>query len=394
MIETVPELHDVLVIGGGPVGATLSLYLRRSGLRVTVLEARESDATPDKRALALSHGSRQALDELDVWKRLTSFANPIAAIHVSQRYGLGRAVLRAQDAKQDALGYILPHDVLCAALDQELRNSSDIEVLYGSRAESIKADADKVVVQYRCHDEVKALHARFVVLADGGRSVEYLPELKREVKDYGQHAVVANVTCEVDHFNMAYERFTPQGPVALLPNGEKSFVLVWTASEAEATALRDVEPSVFLKKLHAHFGDRVGKFLEVSGRLTFPLRLSYVRPVTTQRLAVIGNAAQTLHPVAGQGFNMGMRDAQELASIIRGTLPDQLGLEPMLAKYRRARRSDTLGGIAFTDFLVRTFSNDIPGLGLIRGAGIALLDFAPPLKRYLVEKMSFGVRTR
>lgn len=384
---------DILVIGGGPVGATLALALRGYGLAVTVLEARAPGVnSSDPRALALSQGSRLILQRLGVWASLESSATPIETIHVSQRGRLGRTVLHASDEGQEALGYVLPYAALSAAVDHALTGADDIAVEYGARALALEAAAQETLVRYECDGATQELRSRLAVLADGGRGLSELPGMKREVREYGHCAVVAHVECELPHDNIAYERFTPEGPLALLPAGERGFALVWTADPERAALLCQIETQEFLERLHRHFGDRVGKFLEIGGRAAFPLKLSTLRPVVAPHLAVIGNAAQTLHPVAGQGFNLGLRDAWELAGVIQNTAREQIGGEAMLAHYQARRRSDTGGGIFFTDFLVRAFSNDFPGFGAARGTGLALVELLAPAKHFVTRKMSFGAR--
>jgi 2-octaprenyl-6-methoxyphenol hydroxylase len=383
--------QDVLIVGGGPVGATLALALRDTGLSVTVLEARPAGITStDLRTLALSEGSRQILQRLGVWDVLAPAATPIETIHVSQSGRLGRSILRATDEGQAALGYVLPYAALANALDAKLAEVEAVRVVNQACATAIERATAHSTIHFKCHEDDIQISARLAVIADGGRGLGDLPGMKREVREYGHSAVVGHVTCEFDHANTAYERFTPEGPVALLPDGACSFALVWTVAPAQAEILCGLDESVFLARLHAHFGDRVGRFLTVSGRAAFPLKLSTLRPVTAPHLAVIGNAAQTLHPVAGQGFNLGLRDAWELALTIRDMSPETLGEAAMLARYRARRKSDTGGGILFTDFLVRTFSNDFPGLGHVRGAGLALVELVHPLKRFVARKMSFG----
>jgi 2-octaprenyl-6-methoxyphenol hydroxylase len=387
------ERHDILIVGGGPVGATLALALRGYGHAVTLLEARKRDVgARDARTLALSQGSRLILQRLGVWNELAPLATPIETIHVSQRGRFGRTILRAEDERQEALGYVLSYAALSDALERALAETQEIAVQYGARAVELKSSEDEAVVNLELDGKMSAVSARFVVLADGGRSLKELPGMKRETREYGHSALVAHVECELPHGNIAYERFTPLGPVALLPEGEHGFALIWTANPEEAERLRSLPEVEFLEDLYRHFGDRVGKFIEVHGRATFPLQLSTLRPVVAQRLAVIGNAAQTLHPVAGQGFNLGLRDAWELARIARKTPADDIGSAGMLTQYQTQRRMDTGGGIFFTDFLVRAFSNDIPGLGPTRGAGLAVLDMLAPAKHFVARKMSFGAK--
>jgi 2-octaprenyl-6-methoxyphenol hydroxylase len=201
---------------------------------------------------------------------------------------------------------------------------------------------------------------------------------------------VTKVTAELPHNNIAYERFTPQGPMALLPNGETGFSLVWTGLQSNIHAVSRLDDLTFLKQVHEAFGDRVGQFLSVEKRLCFPLILSTLKPATAPHLAVIGNAAQTMHPVAGQGFNVGLRDAWTLAGLIVNTPPKNWGDAAMLANYSQARKRDTRGGILFTDLLVNVFGNEIIGLQAIRGAGLGALELLKPAKSFLVNKMSFG----
>lgn len=384
------ESPDILIVGGGPVGATLALLLRESGFAVTVLESRLPGAkNSDPRALALSEGSRQLLHRLGVWSALQAMSTPIETIHVSQRGSLGRTVLHAADIGQPALGYVLPYAGLSQALDEALQHA-DVKVWHGCRAEAVESAPDAAMVRFSRDDRTQELSTRLLVLADGGRSPVSIPGLQRTVHDYGQSALVGLVTSDQAHGCVAYERFTPQGPVALLPDGEDTFALVWTMTPNEAETLGVLPEVDFLLRLQAHFGERAGCFVAVCDRATFPLKLSYVRPVTAPHLVVIGNAAQTLHPVAGQGFNLGLRDAWELGLMIHSCTAADLGGAAMLETYRRRRRYDTMGGMRFTDFLVRAFSNDIPGLGFLRGTGLGLLELLPPARRFVARRMSFG----
>jgi 2-octaprenyl-6-methoxyphenol hydroxylase len=385
--------YDILVVGGGPVGATLALGLRGYGHSVALLEARYTNAgMRDPRTLALSQGSRLILECLGVWPELAPHATPITTIHVSQRGHFGRTILRASDEHQEALGYVLSYADLSAALDRALAESPEIAISYGARAQALEIANDCAVVSIEQDGTIHKLNARLAVIADGGRSLNELPGMKRETKEYAHSALVGHVECELPHGNIAYERFTPLGPVALLPEGERGFALVWTADPAAAERLCAIPEPEFLEELHRHFGDRVGNFLNIRERATFPLRLSTLRPVVGPHLAVIGNAAQTLHPVAGQGFNLGLRDAWELAGIARNIPSEAMGGSDMLRQYQSGRRMDTSGGIFFTDFLVRTFSNDIPGLGVVRGAGLAMLDMLGPARHFVARKMSFGAK--
>ena len=382
----------VIIVGGGPVGATLALTLQHKGIAVTMLEARtERAAYQDQRALALSYGSRAILEKLGVWKKLESQATAINTIHISQRGSFGRSLLRAQDHDLPSLGYVLSYGVLAQALDEALADFQGLKVIYEAEATHIEPSSENATVTFNHASVSKQLSSTLLVLADGGRSLGDISGIRRATKMYGHDALVTKVQCELPHDNIAYERFTPMGPVALLPNGE-DFSLVWTGKQAEVAEVMALNDAEFLSQLHQHFGDRVGRFLSVGKRLTFPLKLSYLNPVTAPHLVVIGNAAQTMHPVAGQGFNVGLRDAYELAQQIAQTAPEDLGQDSMMRGYQQGRKTDTKRGLIFTDFLVNLFSNDIVGVSGLRGMSLGMLDLLKPVKSRLVSKMSFGSR--
>lgn len=384
---------EILIVGGGPVGATLALALQAKGIVVTMLEARAQCAShEDQRALALSYGSRLILERLGLWAELESKATAIDTIHISQRGSLGRTRLQAKDHQQPALGYVLSYGALSASLDGALAKFSDVSVRYSAEATAIVPGPDFTSVSYKQAGAMHSQNSILAVLADGGRSLADIPGLNSETKHYGHDALVTKVQCELPHDNIAYERFTPAGPMALLPNGARDFSLVWTGKAEAIQQLQELDDEIFLQSLHEHFGDRVGCFLKVGKRMSFPLKLSYLKPVTAPHLVVIGNAAQTMHPVAGQGFNVGLRDAWELADIIAATPPAEWGSETMLRSYQQTRKADTKGGILFTDFLVNVFSNGVIGLSGLRSTGLGLLDVLQPAKQRLVSKMSFGSR--
>jgi len=377
-------VNSVLVVGAGPVGAVCALALQQQGIAARVLEAQPADARADTRTLALSHGSRLILDRLGVWEKLAD-VTPITRIHISQRGALGVTRLSAAELEVPALGYVLSYAALTAALKQALREA-DIAVEYGVAADRIQSTADAATLHTA---DGRTLAAPLVAVADGGRG-DSAPAPKFE-RDYDQMAVVCDVETELPHASQAFERFTPEGPAALLPKGDR-YALVWTASNADAERIAALPDAEFLAALQCHFGGRQGLFLQAGPRKTFPLRLAWTGSEAAERVVRIGNAAQTLHPVAGQGFNIGLRDAWELASLCGDTPAGEIGSAAMLAAYARGRRADVLGGLGFTDFLVRTFSNDIAPLRHARGLGLLALEALPPLKRFVARRMMFGAR--
>ncbi len=375
-------MKPVLIVGAGPVGAVCALALQQQGIAAQVLEAQPEDARVDTRTLALSHGSRLILERLGVWAQLDD-ATPITRIHISQRGALGVARLSAEEVNVPALGYVLPYASLTAALKRALADAG-IAVDYGVAVTRIESGSETASL----HAADGRVHAApLVVVADGGRG-ETAP-VPRFERDYDQMAVVCDVETELPHAGQAFERFTPEGPAALLPK-KNQYALVWTASNADAQRIAALSDSEFLAALYRHFGGRQGLFLQASPRKTFPLKLAWTGSEAAARVVRIGNAAQTLHPVAGQGFNIGLRDAWELASLCGDTAASGIGSAAMLAAYTRGRRADVFGGLGFTDFLVRTFSNDIGLLRHARGLGLLALETLPPLKTFVARRMMFG----
>lgn len=381
---------DLAIVGGGPVGAALALALADSGLSVTVLEARTETVVRDPRAIALSQGTRLILDRLGVWPRLEPAATAITRIHVSQRGAPGETLLTATEAGVPALGYTVEYGDLYAALAGGLETSG-ARVIRGARVSRVLPSAGCGLVTYGLaggHSPAPQLTARLIVLADGGRG---LPAEQQQVKDYGSDAVVCNVRTEQPHDHLAYERFTPDGPMALLPLGE-AYALVWTGPRAAMDEVLQLPEVAFLDRLHAAFGNRQGRFLAAGPRGRFPLRLITARVAERPGLVRIGNAAQTLHPVAGQGFNLGLRDAWHLAQCVLDHRPEELGGQPFLGRYQASRRWDVGGGVAMTDLLVSSFLGDAFVPRVLRGAALTLLDVLPPLKTAFARKMMFGVQ--
>ena len=376
--------HDLVIVGGGPVGAALAIALSGSGYDVLLLEARpQLDMAGDGRTLAMSYGSRLTLQRLGAWSRVEP-ATPIRSIHVSQRGGFGRALLSADDVGLPALGYVVSHGRLQKALA-----TSGAAPQAGASVDDIELSTDHVAIRFRRGDEEHAVRARLLVIADGGASLGKRAGAAIKVRDYRQDAIVATVATSKPHGYRAFERFTGDGPVALLPFEER-YALVWTATPEAAARITGLNDRSFLERLQTHFGDRAGRFLSVAVRARFPLALKYAANPVLPRSVLLGNAAQSLHPIAGQGFNLGLRDAWELADLLLHRDDLDPGSAACLAAYRSARRLDRMAGIAVTDSLVRIFSNDFAPLRAARGAGLALLDIAPPIKRAFMQRMIFG----
>jgi 2-octaprenyl-6-methoxyphenol hydroxylase len=382
------DVADLAIVGGGPVGAALALALSDSGLTVIVLEARESGPrAADPRPLALSYGSRLILERLGVWHALAP-ATPIERIHISQQGGFGRVALSAAEARLPALGYVVDYLRLHAALDATLRGTG-ARYLAGATVSTISSDhRGASTIEFTAQGAAKTLAAQLVVIADGG-ALGRTTNVK--TIDYRQSALTARVSAELPHRNTAFERFTADGPLALLPSGDE-LAVVWTTRPERAQTLCELPASEFLAHLQRQFGARLGAFTKVGARSLFPLVLKYATDVAQPGTILIGNAAQTLHPVAGQGFNLGLRDAWELAEEAMHWGREGIGSAAMLRAYRARRLLDRRGGMWFTHSLVRLFSNDVAPLKFARGAGLTLLGCIPPAKNFVVRRMTFGAR--
>jgi 2-octaprenyl-6-methoxyphenol hydroxylase len=378
--------HDILIVGGGPVGAALALALESSGLSVLLVDASGAGARDeDPRTLALSYGSRLILERLGVWDDVTP-ATPIASIHVSHRGAFGRAALSAAEGGLPALGYVVPYAALQRALIAGRQRAAHVTLAAHARATRVEADAESVRVEFEDNGSNRAVRAQLAVIADGGATSQALTRVN--VRDYGQSAIAANVLTARPHGNSAFERFTAAGPLALLPR-EEGYALVWTVSPETARELCALPGKAFLAQLQTAFGGRAGTFTEVSARVHFPLALRVAESPTAARTVLLGNAAQTLHPVAGQGLNLGLRDAWELGECIQSH-PGDPGRSEVLAAYARRRWRDRAGEILLTDTLVRVFSNNHFPLRWLRGCGLTFLDSLPPIKRAFMQQMMFG----
>jgi 2-octaprenyl-6-methoxyphenol hydroxylase len=384
-------LHDLAIVGAGPVGATLALALADGDLDLVVLDARaQGESLRGDRTLALSHGARLILERQGVWSELAATpggVTPITDIDISQAGGFGTARLAASEHGLPALGYVVSYRALQAALDAALARAG-VAIRYGVTAKAVGGTPAYATVETEDGDAGPIL-ARLAAVADGTGAA--VAGVARQRHDYGQVALVAKLWRATPHGGLAYERFTADGPVALLPEGDH-YGLIWTAAPERALELLALDDAAFRDQLAHHFGTRTAGFTRVADRRTFPLVLEFARDPVGTRCIVLGNAAQTMHPVAGQGFNVGLRDAFELAQAVLDAPREEIGGGPMLARYARGRRPDRWAGIAFTHSLVNLFGNDLAFMRWPRGLALTLLDALPPAKRAFTRAMLFGLR--
>ncbi len=375
------------------VGVTLALALAGTGVRIAVLEAispRANDQPSyDDRGLALSLSSQQILAGLNLWEAVRSTACPVEHIHVSDQHHFGFVRLHSHDLQLPALGHIVLARELGQVLMQKLQAASHIRFICPAKVETtvIRADHAEITVQ---HDgSTKKLTAKLLVAADGAWS-----QLRERLginithKDYGQTAIVTNVTPGKPHANTAYERFTTQGPLALLPLPDNRCVVVFTVNTEAADRYMSMSDSDFLASLQIRFGRRLGRFQRPGTRKSYPIQLIAAKEQVRDRVVILGNAAHTVHPNGAQGFNLCLRDIAGLAEILVRAISkgEDFGSRHLLNQYQSLRSADQNRVLEFTDTLASMFYNDLPHRVFVRNAGMTLLEFCKPLKQSFARR--------
>jgi 2-octaprenyl-6-methoxyphenol hydroxylase len=389
---------DVAVIGGGMVGASLALGLAGTGVRVLLVESTPFDSATqtsfDERTTALGNASRRIFAGLGVWDTMAPAAAAIRAIHVSDAGRFGFSRLEAREQGVDALGYVVANRTIGAALWGALTRAHGLTLRVPAHAEELDISAAGVgFIVTDSSGRRERVAARLVVAADGAHSqVRVAAGIDAVVEDYEQVAVVANVGAERAHQGIAYERFTPAGPLAVLPVHDGSYAVIWACRPERAQEVLALGEAGYLASLQAHFGWRAGRFVRAGRRGSYPLKLTRALRTVANRTVLIGNAAQALHPVAGQGFNLGLRDAAMLAEVIANATGD-VGAPQLLRTFSDWRARDREGVTRFTDALVKLFADTRPGVPLLRNLGLLMFDLAPPAKSALARvSAGFGGR--
>lgn len=371
--------ETVAIAGGGPVGATLALALARSGVASTLVEPGPGGAG-DERPIALAASSVRILDSLGAWRDVAPRACPISMVHVSQRGHFGAVRLRAEEQGLDALGQVAPASAIAGALSRAVASCDRVHRVDATRV--VGATAGAQAVHLACLPERDTPPAaRLLVVADGGSELLTGLGVNRYRRDYEQGAVVCTVRPQREHQGVAYERFTDEGPLALLPLREGRCAVVWTLPEMRARAMAELDDEGFIRALRRAFGGRLGSLDEPGPRSAFPLALVASESLVGDRLVLVGNAAHQLHPVAGQGLNLGMRDAAVLADVIVAASRD--GLDPgspaVLEDYARRRAAEQRAVVRFTDLLARGFDEAPRPLASLRAIAMLALGLLPPL---------------
>ena len=395
--------YDILIVGGGMVGATLAAALADTGVRIGMIEARPFGAPGqpsfDDRSIALSWGSHRILAGIGLWSALHGEVCPIRKIHVSDRGHFGAARIDHAEENVEALGFVVENRVMGRELMAALQGRPNVELIAPATLVAFDNGEREVSAELEHDGRTRHVSARLMIAADGtGSPVRRRLGIHAVSESYGQSALIANVGISAPHGHVAYERFTDRGPLALLPMNDDQdrahrCSLVWTHRDAELPETEALDDAACLARLQARFGYRLGHFTRVGKRASYPLTLTRSTEFTRRRVAIVGNAAHTLHPVAGQGYNLALRDVALIAELIAAAHRDgsDIGGVNVLDAYEKGRTADTRDVAFYTDSLVRLFSNASFALGHARAAGLIAVDLVGPLRHWLARQ-NMGLR--
>ena len=395
--------YDIIIAGGGMIGASLGLALAPLQLRVAVVEAvaRSAEQQPsfDDRSTALSRSSQRTFEAIGLWPEIVAAATPIRNIHVSDKGHFGFSHIDADEQKVEALGYVVINRVLGQVLQASLGTVSELDLLCPATIVEVSGSDEKVTASIDEADGQRALTCKLLVAADGANSnVRDMIGISASRVDYEQWAVVGNVLPEKAPDNRAYERFTETGPVAMLPIADERAAFVWMLPPAAAQELLALPDDEFTDRLQDAFGFRLGRFSRVGKRAAYPLALTKANGLIANRSVVVGNAAHGLHPVAAQGFNLGMRDVAALCDCIADARDDpgeifDCGSVAILEHYAEWRRPDQKKLVRFTDGIVRLFGEQRPPVPVLRNLGMLGFDMIPGVRR-MFAKHTMGLAGR
>ncbi|PZD74174.1 2-octaprenyl-6-methoxyphenol hydroxylase [Acaryochloris thomasi RCC1774] len=381
--------YDIAIVGGGVVGATLAASLKHSGLAIAIIEAQsQSDAIAKGQAYAIHQSSRQVFDDIGVWPQIESQIEFFRQVRLSDADSPHVVEFESSELQAKAIGYVAKHRILLQELQSFLTTCEQVDWHCPAQVTTTDYDAKGATLQLASGE---SLRVRMVVAADGAKSqVRQQAGIKTHGWPYWQSCVVATIAPEKHHDNIAYEKFWPSGPFAILPSAKDECRVVWTAPHKEAQALLDLNDDQFIDQLHHRYGNQMGQLSLVGKRHLFPAKWMHANRYVQPRLALVGDAAHSCHPVGGQGLNLGIRDAATLAQVL--TVAHQhgedIGSLMVLRRYQSWRRQQNLLSLGFTDILNRTFSNQWFPLVQVRRLGLQVMQRIPPLKVWSLKFMA------
>jgi len=388
---------DVVIVGGGMVGASMACALASLPIKIAIVEAypfrSNNQPSYDARSIALAYGSKIIFETLGLWESLQQNATPIKHIHVSSKGQFGVTRLHATDENLEALGYVIENRLLGNSLVEKLNQYANVHLICPAKLNDLSIHDDYAELNITQDNENISLQSKLVIGADGGNSkVREIINVPEKTKAYKQTAIISNVTPGKPHDNIAYERFTNQGPIALLPMSDNRCSLVLTVNDENKDEVMAMDDVAFLQYLEKRFGFRTGGFTKTSKRHAYPLSLMRIEEHYKPRVVIIGNAAHTLHPIAGQGFNLGLRDVAVLADTLANAIDAQqdIGETAVLENYAKLRNKDQKKVAFITDSLAKIYSNDFFPLTKARSQGLTVTDLMPSIK-HRVAKEAMGL---
>ncbi len=384
--------YDVVIAGAGMVGASLAIGLASTGLRIAIIESvspkNTQQSSYDDRGITLSPASRSILEHLGIWPQLQSACCPIKNIHVSEQGKFGFARLRASDTGLDELGYVVVAKALGQSLISGLQQHNNVELICPAELKHFERVGKAIQIGFTQDGQSREVTAGILVGADGSHSlVRRLAGINTEQNDFLQTAIVANVTTQKPNQGTAYERFTPHGPIALLPIGDNRSILVYVVERNKATACMSMSDDEFIQRVQGEAGRRLGRIEKLGQRRSYPLVFQQAKIQYQPQLVLLGNSVHTLHPNAAQGFNLGLRDVAGLIDAIQNGLNEGHDISDItiLEKYLAGRIEDQQRVIRFTNGLAKTFYNDWPFMDVARNSLMVLIDIVPALKQQIVQ---------
>lgn len=382
---------DIAIIGGGPVGNTLAVNLEALAIPVALMEEKSPETQQhqqDNRAIALTYGSSQIFRDCKLWEQLVPFSTPLKSVHVSKRGGFGFTQFNVDELGVPALGYVVEMTALMSTLVNANLQAKHCQRISPAKVTAIEKQQPGWQIQYEQQGQTKYLQSKILIAADGANStVRQLMNIQPQIKDYHEHAIVTSIKLANQHNNIAYERFTDEGPIAMLPRSEQRVTGVWTLPTDKAKSLLQQDKSVLLKALQTTFGYRLGRFLEIDNPISFPLRQLVMPEQVFPGLVFLGNAAHNLHPIAAQGFNLGLSDIKVLVNCLLEAQQQNISINDfsILENYMKKRQFDQKFIMHFTDSLTQIFTNNIPGTSLLSNVGMIMLDKITPIKKMLAR---------
>lgn len=387
---------DIVIVGGGLIGMSLALGLSKSPCKVLLLEQNQSaplhDNVLDLRTTGLTRSSEKMFTQLGVWGKIFTAASSIERLDISEQGNFGGARIDANQHGISPIGYMVPNHHLMKILSDEVTQINNLTVLSPASCQTITRQSQGYQVEVKYQDVTRQVSTRLLVGADGANSkVRELLNISANHKKYQQTAIITNVQTQKAHNNIAYERFTQHGPLAVLPINKNHCALIWTQQETRVDSYLQMDDVSFLQTLQKAFGFRLGKFTAVGRRAAYPLSMTTSDKLIGENALLIGNAAQTVHPVAAQGFNLGLRDVHTLVHMLTKYQFDPAKYNNMLTDYQQQRAPDRQHVIRLTDGLTRIFAPQIWPAKFLRGLGVRIIANIPAAQRSVLRR-NMGIR--